>query len=98
MKRLFIAINLIGLAGCAYPTKSIDQGANQGHFRISDAPLGTSIMIDGRDAGVRTAAKFDLISVDAGRHRLEETIGGRVLLNAEYMIDAGSTVEVRTPK
>ena len=95
MKVLALAVAAVALSGCAYPTSSISQGAETSHFRLA-GPLGAMISVDGRPRGsVEDVKKPLIVDVDAARHVVEVTVGGRVTLHREYEIGAGSTVEIR---
>jgi len=96
MKTFLIAGMALALAGCAYPTSSIQQGQALGHVRMVDAPVGTQLVVDGRVRGTRSAEKADVFDVEPGRHVIEQTLGGRVLLRKEYLIGAGSVIEIRS--
>jgi hypothetical protein len=94
MRAFILAALALILAGCTYPTSSIEQGAEAGHLKFADGPIGTSLLIDGRERGVRSDGKPVILDVAPGKHVVQEVVGGRVLLHREYDVGAGSTVEV----
>jgi hypothetical protein len=89
------ALTVLALSGCAYPTSSIEQDTPPGHLKIVDAPPGARLVVDGRVIGERTGAKADTYAVSTGPHTIEETMDGRVILHREYMVGAGSTIEIK---
>lgn len=82
-----------GLAGCAYPTSTITQGTDMGHLKFTGPP-GAGVRIDGRDRGVVSKDGPLVVDVPAGRHRVEEIIEGRSILDRNYEVGAGSTLDI----
>lgn len=92
--RLLMAVVLAGgLAGCAYPASSINQGTEAGHLRFA-SPLGATIRIDGEVRGVITKDHPVTVDVQPGRRRVEEIVGGRSVLDRNYEVGAGSTLDI----
>jgi hypothetical protein len=95
-KTMSICAALLALAGCAYPTSTVEQGAERGHLRFTDAPVGAQVRVDGQARGARTGADVLVVDVEPGKHLIEETSDGRILVHADFEVGAGSTVEVRS--
>ncbi len=93
LRVLPIALMAFGLAGCVYPTSSVSQGAEAGHLRFA-APIGAVVRIDGQARGVIAADRPTVIDVQPGKHRVEESIGDRPILDRNYEIGAGSTLDI----
>jgi hypothetical protein len=87
------ALLTAGLAGCAYPTSTITQGADTGRLKFTGPP-GAGIRIDGRDRGIVSKDSPLIVDVPAGRHRIEEIIEGRSILDRNYEVGAGSTLDI----
>lgn len=98
MKYLMFAMVTLALAGCAYPTSSIEQGADRGQLSFVDLPVGAAISVDGQQRGVQSSTSAIVVSVEAGKHAVEEAIDGHVSYHADYYVGAGSVVEVRSTK
>ncbi len=94
MRSLVLGASALILAGCAYPTSSIEQGTEAGHLKFTDGPIGASIVIDGHERGVRSNSKPITLDVAPGKHVVQELVDGRVLFHREYDVGAGSTLEI----
>jgi hypothetical protein len=90
---LFPLLLAASLAGCAYPASSIGQGAEAGHLRFTGQP-GAEIRVDGQARGVIVADRPTVVDVQPGKHRVEELMGGRSLLDRNYEIGAGSSLDI----
>ena len=98
MKSIILASALataMALSACAYPTSSIEQGTPSGHLRFIGGEAGGQLSLDGRVIGVRTAAKADVFDIPPGRHTVEAIKNGAVVLHKDYLVGAGSTIEIR---
>jgi hypothetical protein len=96
MKLLVLCMAAMALCGCAYPTSSVVQGAEAGHLRFADSPIGAQITIDGRAVGARTDDRPVVYDVPPGRHVIQAGSGGNLLFQREYDVGAGSTLDIRT--
>ncbi len=98
MKNLVPVLALFALAGCAYPHSTVVQQTPGARVHLSNAPLGAAVTVDGQIAGYRTEKKLDIMDVQPGRHLIQITSGGRVLMSKEYFFGAGSIVEIGVPQ
>ena len=97
MKKLLQLFLLAGIAGCAYPASTIDQGTPNGFLRVSGLPEGALVTIDGVRARPSDARTANVFATSAGRHRVQVRSADRVLIDREYMVGAGSSLEIAAP-
>jgi hypothetical protein len=90
---LIAALIAGGTAGCAYPASSINQGTEAGHLKFA-GPAGATIRIDGVVHGALAKDHPVVVDVPPGRHRVEEIIGDRSILDRNYEVGAGSTLDI----
>jgi hypothetical protein len=90
---LTAALLACGLAGCAYPASSINQGTEAGHLKFAGPP-GATIRIDGVVRGAVAKDQPVTVDVQPGRHRIEEIVGDRSILDRNYEVGAGSTLDI----
>lgn len=96
MRKLIVCLVSLASAGCAYPTSSIEQGAARGHLRFPDVPTSAQVIVDGRSYGAPKNPDAMIVDVEAGKHVVDVVSGAQTLVHAEYEVDAGSTVEVKS--
>jgi uncharacterized lipoprotein YmbA len=96
MKRIAIVLTALCLSACAssYPTSSIGQGSQNARVRVTAGGIGAQVLIDGKQAGVRSDKAFDVFETSPGRHSVAVTEAGRSIVDKQYFIDGGATVEV----
>jgi hypothetical protein len=96
MKPFLIALAFAacGIEGCAYPTSSIDQGAEQGHLRFIGSGE-VNIAIDGTDRGLIMLSPPTIIDVAPGKHAISASHGSQVLFKRDYEVGSGSTIDIR---
>lgn len=95
MKRWLCISSVIALSGCGYPTSTIVQGTAQGHVRITQAPVGAAVEVDGRILGYKTKAEVDVFDVAPGRRKVRILSGAQILESKEYLIAPGSVIEIK---
>ncbi len=94
-KRLLIAAGLAaGLAGCGSdPVSHIGQGAEAGHLWFVGPP-GAAVLVDGQPHGLIDPKHPTVIDVGPGKHHVEEILGGRSVLDRNYEVGAGSSLNI----
>ena len=97
MKKAILILPLFGLVACAYPTSTVEQRTPSAHIRLSKAPLGATVSVDGSVVGYRSEDKVDIVDVAPGRHLVQVSSGGQVLSAKEYFFGPGSTVDLEAP-
>jgi hypothetical protein len=96
MKSFLMALALAACAleGCAYPSSSINQGAEQGHLRFVGSGE-VNIAIDGKDRGPIMLSPPTVIDVSPGKHLVSASRGSQMLFKREYEVGASSTIDIR---
>jgi hypothetical protein len=96
MRFLCVATLAVALAGCALPTTNVVSGSTRPSLRLTGAPEGSELLLDGQRIGA--ARQYDgvngVLSIEEGPHFVEIRQGGALVLKKRIFAASGEAVAI----
>jgi len=97
MKRMtYVAALCVALAGCALPASNVTSGSTRPTLRLSGAPQGSELILDGQPVGPadRYDGSKEVLAVEEGVHWVEVRQGSTAILTKRIFAASGEAVNV----